>query len=139
MSSLHYVASFTYTIISSKICVGCVHWHFVDRWQFLIIYIKVMTKSSILYQWNYNIQARFWININCATLQKIKTNHIVCKLYTTNLRSWKRETTFYRQKHLSGMKVFRLIFYIVSKNQMCIHWGSCKVKAIYVHIKRINV
>ena len=35
--------------------------------------------------------------------------HFVCKLYTANLKSSK-STTVYREKHLCGMEVFRIVF-----------------------------
>ena len=66
-------------------------------------------RSSIIV--SYKIQARFETKINWAKVQK---KYIVCKVRTSNLRSSK--TTFYRQKHLCGMKVFRVIFLGIKPN-----------------------
>ena len=66
-------------------------------------------RSSIIV--SYKIQARFETKINWAKVQK---SILFAKFAQVIFEAQK--TTFYRQKHLCGMKVFRVIFLRIKPN-----------------------
>ena len=60
---------------------------------------------------SYKIQARFETKINWTKVQKTT---LFANFVQLTLEAQK--TTFYRQKHLCGMKVFRVIFLRIKPN-----------------------